>query len=223
MLQRLRLPIAAAFSLLAVSLFAGEPVTSTPCVIYANPAAVIQWKTAMSNQLRISLDWPTGATTARFAVTAAGKSISEEVLTDTTAASFVYAVDTPEDFDSEKVLDLSLSYLDGNGAVIEERTASIGLVRGVDSASTEVVADGELSAKWAMRKTKSASAVIPVPESSGPLTIDEGEPIATDAPGWYFWSGIAAGSHTLAMNVAGEDWTAEPIIKIPGGLLLLFK
>ena len=223
MLSKIRLSIAAMLVLQTISLFADQTAKSTPCVVYANPAAVIQWKTAMSNQLRISLDWPTGATTARFAVTAAGKSVSEEVLTDTTAASFVYAVDTPEDFDSEKVLDLSLSYLDGNGAVIEERTASIGLVRGVDSASTEVVADGELSAKWAMRKTKSASAVIPVPESSGPLTIDEGEPIATDAPGWYFWSGIAAGSHTLAMNVAGEDWTAEPIIKIPGGLLLLFK
>lgn len=224
LLRRLRLLIVPASALLAIPSFAGgSTASSNPCAVYGMPSASLHWKTAMSDTLPIVLDWPVSAVSATLTVSADGKTVDTIALADRTKDVYSYSVTLPVTTDDERVLNLMLTFANANAAVIEERTASVGLVRGTGDTTASVVACGEVSPKWAKRKTKAKGLVLPVPEGATELTIGQSPSVPLDAPGWFWWSVTESGVYNLTMQVGDEQWTADPWVVLSGGFLLLLR
>lgn len=194
--------------------FAGQ---SQPSVVWTRPEASLQWKTVMSENAEVSIDWPQGAVSATLTVTY-GCSSATTNLTDRTVEKLPITVGFPADEPSESVLGLSIEYRDEGGASLERRTARLGLVRGVNGRSARCFTSSALP-KW--QKVK-ASAVLPVAEDVAVLTIDGNPVLDLDAPGWYLWNRFSSGPHELS-KTDSTGTVSVTLVGTGGGLSIILR
>lgn len=218
MLSKIRLSIAAMLVLQTISLFADQTAISTPCVIYANPAASIHWKTMTANPSSLALAWPAGATSATLTVTKGSASDSLDIA-DTTLTSVPLEVVFPGDEKSECVVELTLVFKDAQDAVLDTQTARLGLVRGIGTATARCVLDPTIR-KWFVVKD---SAVVRIPEDATSLTLNDVPVEPLDAPGWWQWQVAENGDCTLAMTTEKGISQVKLLGRLTGGLILTVR
>ena len=190
--------------------------TSSAAFVCTDPSASLLWKTVTDAHMEVSVDWPEGATVATLTVTpdcGAATTVSVPDGADTVSVAFAL----PEDEASERVVTLALAFTGADGAAVGYlgQTATLGLVRGTSGTSARCVPN-EASRRWG--RLKGAHAVIPVPEGVESVTLDGGEAVAVEAPGWLAWSGLATGTH----EAVGGDATATFEV-VPGGMVMLIR
>jgi len=190
---------------------------SRPTVVWAEPSRSLQWKTVMSSTAKVSLDWPQGATAAELALDL-GKGASAVQVTDTSLTEYPLALPVPADEQEETVVGLTLTYRGEGGAVIETKTARVGLVRGVNGAPTRCRTD-EAKAKWSRVK---GCAVLPIPEDATALAVDSVPVSPLDAPGWWLWRDIPLGVRELALT-ADEGACVREILCVGGGSAIFIR
>lgn len=201
----------------------GADGLSNSCVVYAQPTTSLHWKTALSSSLPISIDWPDGATKATLTISSDGEVLDEIILSDRSQMLVQYQVPIPLEPDEERVLLLTLAFTDDD-VMIEERVARIGSVQGVDGYAVPVIANGESSSRWAMHRTHTGTAVVPIPEGGTTLSVTGvGTFDLEDAPGWFELTHLQGGACELQMSVNEAIWLAVPFFKVPGGLMLFIK
>ena len=189
--------------------------SSSPTAVWVKPEESLQWKTVMSASAALTLNWPSGATSAQLTIEADGAVIAQTNITDTAAReALVIPAPLPEE---ERVLDLSITYRDSGDDTLKEETARVGWVTGVDGHPTRLVtaADGK---PWT---SVEKYAVLPIPEGTTALTVDSAAQDC-DAPGWWEWSRIKAGEHSLALTASGEDFLASLMGK-GGGFAIIVR
>jgi len=191
---------------------------SSPIIVWTKPSESLQWKTVMSENASISLDWPRNAVSADFEVECDGRKAVTN-LTDQTEKALPVEFQFPDDERSERVLALRLTYKDEQGVEVCSQTARLGLVCGVAGTPTRCMTSMTLG-KWASIKD---SAVLPIPDDAESLTIDSTPVTPLDAPGWHFWKLGAAKSYALALTTASG--TSDVVIRgrVSAGLIILIK
>jgi len=179
----------------------GAEASSTPTAVWVKPEESLQWKTVMSASAPVALDWPSGAMSASLTVTADGAVVGSSTISDTTATEAPFPASLPSEYGEERVVTVTVEYLDGLDATIETSSARLGLVTGVGGNATRCVTSTSEKA-WTTVKNH---AVVPIPEDTTALTVDS---VAQtfDAPGWWEWSRIGIESHTLVLTTdSGES------------------
>ena len=174
------------------------------------------WKTIPSASPTVAFDWPEGAATA---VVSVDGETAATVTSPTPTATL--SLTLPASAADEKIVALSVGYLDKGGATVSTSEAKLGLVQGVDDAAVPFCAD---ASKRAWRRHKGERAVLLIPSGSTSFTLDGASPItsvASSAPCWYEWLRIAAGDH--ALNLVMNDETYEATIHHPGGLIFILR
>ena len=192
--------------------------SSSPTAVWVKPEESLQWKTVMSASAALTLNWPFGATSAQLTIEADGAVIAQTNITDTAAReALVIPAPLPATYEEERVLDLSITYRDSGDDTLKEETARVGWVTGVDGHPTRLVtaADGK---PWT---SVEKYAVLPIPEGTTAFTVDSAAQ-DYDAPGWWEWSRIKAGEHSLALTASGEDFLASLMGK-GGGLAIIVR
>lgn len=200
---------------------AGAECTSPPAVVWTDASGSLLWKTARETPIKVSVDWPKGAASATLSIAKCGTQVASAELLSTAVRVYPLAFDFPEKESDEAVVDMTLTFRDSSSAVLdgETRTASVGLVRGVEGRPFRLIPSSAAVRKWQQVR---GSAVAPVPESAVSAALD-GLPLAfTGAPGWLYLSGMPAGEHTLALDVDDGDPLSVPLFGI-GGLIISFK
>lgn len=196
----------------------GAEASSTPTAVWVKPEESLQWKTVMSASAALTLNWPSGATSAQLTIEADGAVIAQTNITDTAAReALVIPAPLPATYEEERVLDLSITYRDSGDDTLKEETARVGWVTGVDGHPTRLVtaADGK---PWT---SVEKYAVLPIPEGTTAFTVDS-EAQVYDAPGWWEWRRIRSGEHALSLTAGGEDYLASLFGK-GGGLIIIFR
>ena len=196
----------------------GASVTSTPFAVWLKPEESLQWKTVMSASKPVALEWPTGAASARLTVTANGEVVGSATISDTTATeAAVLPASLPGEYGSERILVVTVEYLDGGDSTISTETARLGYVTGTGANVTRIIPEGSGN-EW---RTVEKYAVVPIPEDTVSLTVDSAAQ-AFDAPGWWEWRNIRPGNHTLALETDSGNFLAT--LKAQGnGFMLIFK
>ena len=192
--------------------------SSSPTAVWVKPEESLQWKTVMSDSAALTLNWPSGATSAQLTIEADGAVIAQTNITDTAAReALVIPAPLPATYEEERVLDLSITYRDSGDDTLKEETARVGWVTGVDGHPTRLVtaADGK---PWT---SVEKYAVLPIPEGTTAFTVDS-EAQVYDAPGWWEWRRIRSGEHALSLTAGGEDYLASLFGK-GGGLIIIFR
>ena len=172
----------------------------------------------MSASAPVTLNWPTGAASARLTVTADGAVVASATISDTTATeAAVLPASLPGEYDEERVLVVTVEYLDGGDSIIQSDSARLGWVTGVGENATRLIPTGGGN-QW---KAVETYAVVPIPEDATALTVDS--TVQTfDAPGWWEWRNIRPGNHTLALETDSGNFLAT--LKAQGnGFMLIFK
>ena len=174
------------------------------------------WKTIPSTSPTVAFDWPEGAATAVVSVD--GETVAT-VTSPTPTATL--SLTLPASAADEKVVALSVAYLDSQGATVSTSEAKLGLVQGVDDAAVPFCAD---ASKRAWRRHKGERAVLLIPSGSTSFTLDGNSPIASvasSAPCWYDWFRITSGEH--ALNLVMNDETYEATIRQSGGVIVIIR
>lgn len=190
--------------------------SSSPTAVWVKPEESLQWKTVMSASAALTLNWPSGAASALLTIKTDGVVLVQTNITDTAAhEALVIPSPLPATYEEERVLDLSITYRDSGDDTLKEETARVGWVTGVDGHPTRLVtaADGK---PWT---SVEKYAVLPIPGGTTAFTVDSAAQ-DYDAPGWWEWSRIKAGEHSLALTAPGEDFFASLMGK--GGGLAIF-
>lgn len=212
---RNRVPLACACMLaLAVGrLMAGSSETLSVCI---DSESSLLWKTITSPSANVSLMWPKGAVKARVLMD--GSVIAATA--DTGAVDLPLVFPLPADASGEKVVVLTAEYLDSSDAVVSSQSVSLGLVAGTQPGDAIPVVPQAVAKSWNV--TRNPQAVLPVPEGAATISVDAAA-TGVSAPGWFFWSGYAAGIHTLAL--AGDDIVGSAQIEYRpyGGFKILFR
>ena len=196
----------------------GAEASSTPTAVWVKPEESLQWKTVMSASAPVTLNWPRGAESARLTVTADGALVGSATVSDTTATeATVLPASLPGEYGDERIVEITVEYLNGSDELLDSATARLGLVTGVAGNGTRLIpaASGK---PWA---SVEKYAVLPIPEETTAFTIDSAAQ-DYDAPGWWDWRRIRSGEHTLALTAGGEGFHASLTGK-GGGLILIFK
>ena len=182
----------------------GVEASSDPSAVWVKPDESLQWKTVMSASAALTLNWPSGATSALLTIEADDAVLVQTNITDTAAReALVIPAPLPATYEEERVLDLSIAYRDSGDETLKEETARVGWVTGVDGHATRLIpaASGK---DW----TKVAKyAVLTIPEDTTAFSVDSASQ-EYDAPGWWEWRRIASGDHALALTAGGEDFPA---------------
>ena len=183
----------------AVSAVFGSEMTVS-ALIRQDPEASLLWKTVMTPEVEVMLDWPAGATHAVLSVDGEVRATVSDASVTSTNLSFALP-SAPAD---EKVVMLSVSYLDAEEAVVGSDEAQLGLVCSL-GASVAIPVRKADSGAW--HKAGATSAVLPVLENAATLSIG-GATVLTSptAPSWYWWHPIGGAATTLALTL--EDSTA---------------
>ena len=179
--------------------------TAAESVVLA-PDASPFWRTAKTGvPVDVSIDWPDGAASATFTLSALGRIVATQPVTRTgsekwTAISIV--LPTPVVQDDERVYSADVSFADGEGDPIvgAARTAQFAAVLGYCGARA-VVCDPGSTAWTRYRGTRVA---LPVAAGVASLAID-GVPVDTGlngAEGWY-GAELSGGTHTLESGASG--------------------
>ena len=205
----------AVFQMLAVIAYAavfgvsGTEVSAS-ALIRQDPGASLLWKTVMTPDVEVMLDWPTGATHAVLSVDGAVRATVNDATVVSTNISFALP-STPAD---ERTVTLSVSYLDGTDAVVGSDEAKLGLVCGVDGASAIPLRAAD-SGAW--HKAGASSAVIPVLEGATSLSIGGATALASPtAPDWYWWRPISGSATPLALALESGETCANTVRGIAG-------
>ena len=192
--------------------------SSSPTAVWVKPEESLQWKTVMSASAALTLNWPSGAASALLTIEADGVVLVQTNITDTAAhEALVIPSPLPATYEEERVLDLSITYRDSGDDTLKEETARVGWVTGVAGNATRLIpaAGGK---PWA---SVEKYAVLPIPEGTTAFTVDSAAQ-DYDAPGWWEWSRIKAGEHSLALTASGEDFLASLMGK-GGGFAIIVR
>ena len=188
----------------------GAEASSTPSAVWVKPEESLQWKTVMSAGKPVALDWPTGAVSARLTVTADGAVVGSATISDTTATeASVLPSSLPGEYGSERILVVTVEYLDGGDSIISSDSARLGWVTGIGENVTRLIPAGSGN-EW---NTVEKYAVVSIPEDTVSLSVDSAAQ-TFDAPGWWEWRNIRPGNHTLALESDSGDFFAE--LRAPG-------
>lgn len=140
----LRLYFAIAAGLVAAASFAtGETVTVMVTSCSENS---LLWNTVTHETETVQIEWPESAASARIE-TSAGQTIA---LNDKTRTSVDVTFGSPPDAESERVIDMTLTFFDAGGQVLsnETRTAQLGWVRGVGANSFDLRPSDTNAVSW---------------------------------------------------------------------------
>ena len=184
----------------------GASATSVTSVVWTKPDESLQWKTVMSTSAPIALNWPDGAVSARLTVSWHETTLGTSTVSDTSAKTTTLPLGTlPSVLEDERIVDVSIEYLNGSDSVLDSASARLGYVTGVGSGVTRLitVASGK---PWS---NVDKSAVLQIPEDATALTVDGVTQNIGTPPGWWEWSGIASGPHDLELDTASGDYMAS--------------
>lgn len=183
-----------------------------------NPEKSIVWKTA-TLPFAVDLSWPKGAAAATVAVDdGVRRSPRLYEWTDTSVTNGLLDLAAPLVEDDERVLSLTLSFTDAQGATIETRTARIGLVRGVSGAAFRVLGANVPASVW---QSAGRHAVLPYPDGATGLSADGVDVTGLSAPDWYF-AKAAPGTHVYALSTsAGVQ--SETLLLTCQGLSIIIR
>lgn len=203
-MTRRAVPLAAGFALCLAAECFGASATSAPSVVWTQPEQSLQWKTVMYPSAEVALDWPAGAASARITVDDTVTNVTRTSATSVTWVN-VLPASPPADIDDERILDLTVEYLDGGDATITNATASVGYVTGVNGNATRLITDTN-SSKWAKAEKDS---VVELPEGSSALAFDSAAQTMGEPPCWWGLPSLGSGAHTLSVSFGGETYTAS--------------
>ena len=218
----LRNAIVLSAALLATGSASAASATSVPCVTWMRPEASLIWKTVTEIPVPISVDWPTGAASARLTAASGLRTLAVETIDDRSVSLYNLVLDCPRSESEECIVSLTLDFLDAGGSVIEaeSRVASVAMVRGTCGSTFRCIAAGDSSRKWA--SVKDGNAVLPVPDGTSSMTLD-GSPLGIGtAPGWLWLASLDVGSHTLS-KTTDESECVQAILYVSGGSLLMLR
>ena len=167
-------------------------------VVFLNADVTSFWRTATNRVIKVPVDMPVLATSARLTV-AGAKYFREYSLSS--SGDFEVELPVADSFNAENVYDLTLAFNDGT-----VRRAKLGLVQGYsdsggEGASTRVLAP-KGDAKWNVVKKR---VVMPVPYGTTSLSVNgvEIEDAAANAQGWYALSGSSGDAVTVSLQESG--------------------
>lgn len=200
----------------------GDECTSPVTAVWTEPDASILWKTIREPSVDVSVDWPELASSALISVVRDGHEIVSDTLTDKAVKIHSLALDLPLNETDEAVLDMTLTFRDVNGTVLEGETrrASVGLVRGMNGRSCRVVSPYASAKRWG---AVGGSAVVPVYDDTASVTLDGDELAVSGRPGWTYLPGLTADCQMLVLTSKAGESLSIPVFSGVGGLLLLFK
>ena len=184
------------------------------------PEASLHWHTSLGGAYPVLWSWPDGAQSARLTVT--GKSGASVRLFARPVSSCALSV--PASAAAEDVVNLRLEFLsgeEGTGDVLPDETLTaeaIGLVRGVGGATADLRAVAVDSRQWTRVRAKSA--VLPIPEGTESLTLNDVPQAVAAVPGWHLWSPVAAGPAVWTLETLDGIWGATLTGGVPGFMLL---
>ncbi len=185
--------------LLAASMVADMSTTLPICLA---PDESLLWKTA-AQPFSVDLTWPSGAVSAVVEARDDKGVVATVTVVDTTATNAILPIATPATEAEERVLSLTLTFMDSSNATVETRTARVGLVRGVNENPTRLNAAEEGTRAW--QRVENATAVIPV---EGETTLDGVAKSELSPPDWLFCR-LTSGWHALASSVEGDTLEAN--------------
>lgn len=194
----------------------GAEASSTPTAVWVKPEESLQWKTVMSASAPVTLNWPKGAESARLTVTADGAVVGSATVSDTTATeATVLPASLPGGYGEERIVEITVEYLDGSDEVLDSASARLGFVTGVAGNGTRLIptASGK---EW---REVNKYAVLPIPENTTALTVDSAAQ-TFDAPGWWEWRNVRTGEHELVLT-AGEEAFATTLRGLGAGFTLI--
>lgn len=196
---------------------AASEATSASTFVYVDTAESPFWRTAPSNVVELSIDFPEGASSASLSVTGAyGFSMTTNNLPEGLFTLALPAATSPE---TEDVYDLTLTFSDGT-----IREASFGVIAGL-TANPEGTARcivSESSASWSRIHER---AVLPIPYGTTSFTIG-GETVDTGlggAAGWYAYGPLALGSSETLGLVASDGNFAAFLKSVGIGTVLIYR
>jgi len=217
-MRKLLIPALAGVAFGLVAECHGVEASSAPTAVWVKPEESLQWKTVMSASAPVTLNWPDGATSARLTVTTDGEVVGSATVSDTTATeATVLPALLPSEYAQERVLEITVEYLDGSDEVLDSASARLGLVTGVAGNGTRLIP----SASGKTWTSVERYAVLPIPEETTTFTVDS---VAQnyEAPGWWDWRKIRAGEHALALTAGGKNFSASLTGRC-GGLVLVVR
>ena len=167
-------------------------------VVFLNADATSFWRTATNRVIKVPVDMPVLATSAKLTVCGV-KYVREYSI----ASSGDFEIDLPaaDSIYSENVYELTLAFNDGT-----VQRAKLGLVQGYsdsagEGASTRVLAP-KGDAKWNIVKKR---AVMPIPYGTASLSVNgtEVEDAAANAQGWYALTAASGDTATVSLQANG--------------------
>ena len=195
---------------------ASSEATSASAFVYVDTAESPFWRTAPSNVVELSVDFPAGANSASLTVTGAyGFSMTTNNLSEGLFTLALPAATSPE---TEDVYDLTISFNDGSS-----RTAKFAVIAGVSNGpeGTTRCEPFESSVRWGRIHER---AVLPIPYGTTSFTVggEAVDPGLDGAAGWYAYGPLALGSsETLGLTTA--DGTYEALLRSVGtGFIFMF-
>ena len=218
----LRNVIVLSTALLATGSASAASATSAPCVTWMRPEASLIWKTVTEMPVPISVDWPTGAASARLTAVAGSRTLATETITDRSVSLYNLVLDCPSSEADECIVALTLDFIDAGGTVIEaeSRSANVAMVHGTCGGTFRCIAAGDSSRKWVWVEDRNV--VVPVPDETSSMSLD-GAPLSIDtAPGWLWLASLGGGSHTLYKTTDGGDY-AQANLCVRGGFMIKLR
>lgn len=184
------------------------------------------WRTAGTPFTQaIAVPWPQGSDAGTSALlTMAGMNATKTVaIGGTNTAS--YSAPLPKKRDDEDIYRLVLDF-EENGTTTSALTSTVAWVCGVQGAAgigtRLLVTNGNAQAarKWTHAEK---SNVLPLPQGTTQLRLDAAT-VSTglDAPGWFAYSPVTIGMHSVALTAAGNVYAIN-LRRYPQGTIVILK
>ena len=191
-------------------------VSDNSILVFAAPQRTRLWNTVPGGGVTLPVAFPPGATLAQLSVRGPGYS---QDYPDITTNAVKISLPTATDAASEAVYDLTLAFDDGS-----EQHARLAVIDGYDLGSTgsTVCRLPKPSVRWG--RSKSRSAVIPIPAGPRNLTVDgipAGEINADDSATWFQVTGI--GEATCALVLTMEEGEFSETLSLAPGFPLFIR
>lgn len=200
------------------ALLADVSARSAGQVVWVNTSQSLQWKTAMDSTIQVAINWPEDAVEAILTVDDGVAAPTVTTLDDVSVSQFPLSVPMPSDAADERVLNLAIDYKDKDGVIVDSQAARIGRVCGVSGGGVRCVSDSS-EKSWAKVREPS---VLPIPEGTRSLVVDEVQQSPLDVPGWWFWKDVRSSlTHCLVLENAEGEIVAD--LKTPGGMCIIFR
>ena len=204
---------------LSASVASADATASSVVSICLNPERSLAWKSA-AGSFSVDVTWPKSATSATVSVDDGVRRAPQQYeIADAAQGSLAIGVASPATEDDERILSLTLAFKDAHGAVVETRTARIGLVRGVDGNSFRVLGTNVPDRVW---RNAGHHSVLPYPDDATGLTVDGVAVAGLTAPDWYFAKAVPnASDHAFALSTETGSVTEVLTLNVPGFSLVI--